>query len=69
MQINNVLIGNADTVMLMYNLIEHSRNYSKTSGTLWNYTRDISADFITNSESFKYKKSITGKTANRKKRR
>ena len=69
MQINNVLIGNADTVMLMYNLIEHSRNYSKTSGTLWNYTRDISADFITNSESIKYKKSIAGKTANRKKRR
>ena len=48
----------------MCNLIEYSKNYSKTSGTLWNYTKDISADPITNSESFKYKTSITGKTAN-----
>ena len=47
----------------MYNLIEYSKNYSKTTGTLWNYTKDISADPITNSESFKYKKSTTGKTA------
>ena len=50
--------------MPMYNLIEYSKNYSKTSGTLWNYYKDISTDPITNSESFKYKTSITGKTAN-----
>ena len=48
----------------MYNLIEYGKKYSKTSGTLWNYTRDISVDPITNSESFRYKTSITGKTAN-----
>ena len=35
----------------------------KTSSTLWNYTRDIPVDPITNSESFKYKISITEKTA------
>ena len=29
-----------DRVMLMYNLIEYSDNYSKTSGTLWQYYRD-----------------------------
>ena len=36
-EINNVEIDNAkdiDTVMPMYNLIEHSGNYSETSGSL-----------------------------------
>ena len=47
----------------MYNLIEYSKNYSKTSVTLWNYYRDISTDPVTDCESFKYKASITGKTA------
>ena len=27
----------------MYNLIEHSDNYSKTSESLWQYCKDISA--------------------------
>ena len=27
--------------MSMYNLIEYSDNYSKTSGTLWQYCKDI----------------------------
>ena len=45
-------------------MIENRKNYSKTSGTLQNYTRDISVDPLKNSESFKYKTSITGKTAN-----
>ena len=42
-KINNVLIDSAedlDVVMLMYNLIEYSKNYRKTTGTLWNYYRD-----------------------------
>ena len=37
-KINNTQIDNAeyiDIVMLMYNLIEYSDNYSKTSGSLW----------------------------------
>ena len=29
--------------MLMYNLIECSDNYSKTSGTLWQYCKEIPA--------------------------
>ena len=29
--------------MPMYNLIEHSENYSKTSGSLWKYCKDIPA--------------------------
>ena len=36
--INNIQTDNAeyiDAVMPMYNLIEYSDNYSKTSGTLW----------------------------------
>ena len=42
-KINRVLIENAedlDIVMPMYNLLEYSKNYSKTSGSLWNYYRD-----------------------------
>ena len=30
----------------MYNLIEYSNNYSKTSGILWQYSRDEPNDFI-----------------------
>ena len=82
LKINNVLIDNAedlDIVMPMYNLLEYSKNYRKTTGSLWNYYRDepnnpplvgnpptvnYSADPVTNSKSFKYKTSITGKTSN-----
>ena len=38
-KINNVLIDNAedlDIVMLMYNLLEYSKNYRKTTGSMWN---------------------------------
>ena len=53
-----------DIVMPMYNLIEHSDNYAKTSGSLWQYYRDESDDNLANSESFKSKIKITGKTPN-----
>ena len=39
-KINNTLIDNAedlDVVMPMYNLLEYSKNYSKTTGSFWNY--------------------------------
>ena len=45
--------------MSMYNLLEYSKNYRKTTESLWNYYRD---DY-SNSESFKYKTSFTGKTS------
>ena len=48
----------------MYNLIEYSDNYSKTSGSLWQYYKDDPNDNIENSESFKSKVKITGKTPN-----
>ena len=41
--INNIKADNAkdfDVVMLMYNLIEYSGNYSKTFGSFWKYYRD-----------------------------
>ena len=41
-KINNTLIYNAedlDTVMPMYHLLEYSKNYSKTTGSLLNYYR------------------------------
>ena len=48
--------------MPMYNLIEYSNNYAKTSGSLWQYFRDEPDDDIEDSESFKSKIKITGKT-------
>ena len=46
----------------MYNLIEYSDNYSKTSGSLWQYYKDDPNDNLANSESFESKIKITGKT-------
>ena len=43
---NNTQIDDAeyiDIVMPMYNLIEYSYNYSKTSGSLWQYCKEIPA--------------------------
>ena len=58
----------------MYNLLEYSKSYSKTSASLWNYYRDELTDDtndnngpnknVINSKSFKYKTSITGSTYN-----
>ena len=56
-----------DVVMSMYNLLEYSKNYRKTTGSLWDYYRDetnSSADnnnithSILNSESFDYKANV-----------
>ena len=63
-EINNTQIDNCkdiDIVMSMYNLIEYSDNYAKTSGSLWQYYRDESNDNLADSESFKSKIKITGK--------
>ena len=54
--INNIQIDNAeytDVLMPMYNSIECSDNYLKTSDILWQYYRDDPNDNITKSESFK----------------
>ena len=45
--------------MPMYNLID---NYAKTTGSLWQYFRDEPNDDIEDSESFKFKVKIAGKT-------
>ena len=75
-KINNILIDNAedlDVVIPMYNLLGYIVNYRKTTGSFWNYYGDEPNDFsannynantIENSESFKYKCNITGKTSN-----
>ena len=59
--------------MPMYNLIEYSDNYSKTSGSLWQYCKEIPAvnndgnivDFngANATDSFNFKTKITGQTA------
>ena len=64
-RINNTDIDNAhdiDIIMPMYNLLEYSDNYSKTSGSLWQYYKDDPNDNLTDSESFKSKVKITGNT-------
>ena len=72
LKINSTLIDNAgylDIVMPMYNLIEYSKNYSKTTGSLWNYYRDEPNSgaegninyYIKDSKSFDYKTKITGR--------
>ena len=76
-EINNTQIDNAkdiDIVMPMYNLIEYSDNYVKTTGSLWQYCKDIPArnahgEIITFAEnnttdSFKFKAKITDQTGN-----
>ena len=76
-KINGVLVENAedlDFVIPMYNLLEYSKNYSKTSASFWNYYRDELTDDtndnngpnknVINSKSIKYKTSITGSTYN-----
>ena len=64
-KINETKIGNAqdiDIVMPVYNLIEYSNNYSKTSVSLWQYYKDEPTDNIADSKSFKSKVKITGRT-------
>ena len=66
-RINNTDIDNAhdiDIIMPMYNLIEYSDNYSRTSGSLWQYYKDDPNDNLTDSESIKSKVKITGNTPN-----
>ena len=57
--------------MAMYNLIEYSNNYSKTSGSLRQYCKDIPAVNIVDivdfyganaTDSFNFKVKITGQT-------
>ena len=65
-KINGVKIDNAedlDVAMPMHNLRKYSKSYRRTTGSLWNYYRDEPSDPLSsNSESFKYKISIIGKT-------
>ena len=74
-EINNTQVDKAkdiDIVMPMYNLIEYSDNYVKTSGILWQYCKDIPARDVNNeitefrvnntTDSFKFKAKIAGQT-------
>ena len=48
--------------MPMYNFIEYSNNYSKTSESLQQYQKDEPNDNLKDSESFKSKVKITANT-------
>ena len=60
--------------MPMYNLIEYSDNYAKSTGSLWQYCKDIPSRNINDeiiifdannlTDSFKFKVKITGQTGN-----
>ena len=51
--------------MPMYHLLEYSKNYSKTTGSLWNYYKNEPSDILSSdSKSFKYKTSINGNAQN-----
>ena len=75
-RINGELIEDADDldiVMPMYNLLEYSKNYRKTIGSLYNYYRDeltndndnnFANRNVVNSNTFKYKNKIIGNTYN-----
>ena len=76
-KINNTQIDNSeyiDIVMPMYNLIQYSNNYSQTSGSLWQYCKEIPAvnnagniiDFngANATNSFNFKTKITVQTNN-----
>ena len=76
-KINGELIEDADDldiVMPMYNLLEYSKNYRKTIGLLYNYSRDELSDDaddnqfnnikVVNSNTFKYKNKIIDNTNN-----
>ena len=71
-RINDIFVDEANhiyIVMPLYNLIEYSDNYSDTSGSLWQFKRDeVPANntdlTIDNSQSFKHKAALLGKTAN-----
>ena len=76
-RINGELIedaGDLDIVMPMYNLLEYSKNYRKTIGSLYNYYRDELIDDadnnqfnnikVVNSNTFKYKNKIVDNTNN-----
>ena len=75
-KINNTQIHDAeyiDIVMPMYNFIEYSDSYSKTSGCLWQYCKEIPAvnnagniDYFNGAsatDSFNFKEKIIGQTA------
>ena len=70
-KINDILVDEANHIyiaMPIYNLIEYSDNYSDTSGSLWQFKKDqVPANnvdlTVDNSQSFKYKAALLGKTA------
>ena len=76
-RINGELIEDADdldVVMPMYNLLEYSKNYRKTIGSLYNYYRDELYDdadlnnhpnnHVVSSSVFQYKSKLLGNTYN-----
>ena len=76
-EIINTQVDNAkdiDIVMPMHNVIEYSDNYAKTTGSLWQYCKDIPARDANNiieeftggntTDSFNFKAKITGQTGN-----
>ena len=70
----DMVIDDLDIVMPMYNLLEYSKNYRKTIGSLYNYYRDelnddanlnnFANNNVVSSNSFQYKDKIIGNMYN-----
>ena len=54
-EVNNTQMENTKYIDVVMNIIEDSENYSKTSGSLWQYYKDEPKNPITDSVSFKFK--------------
>ena len=57
-ELNNIEVDKTKDlhiVMLMHNLIKYNNNYSKASGSVYQFCRDKLNDNVTDSESFKFK--------------
>ena len=64
-KINNTQVYNAidlDVVMAMYNVIEHSNNYSVVTRSLCQYQKDVTRNPIANSISLQFKKNSLDNT-------
>ena len=74
-EVNNIQVDNCKNINIvtnLYNLLEYTKNYTKRSGSLWQYCKDIPAvdnnnaivNFVEHNltNSFDFKVEITGRT-------
>ena len=68
-EMNNTQVDNAKDIDIVMPTVEYSDNYAKTSGSLWQYCKDIppvnnNNAIVDFTNSFNFKAKITGQTGN-----